>query len=136
MGSSRVKKNFSKLHRNYHSPSGKFGFHVTTLNGVVPLINEGAILGEEHFSRQLKADIKWLHSVRGSDPELDQVAGRFFENVIPRLLRPLQSGGRSIKPTLVHGDIGPGNAQLEKGKGCVILYDSCCCYGHNERQLT
>jgi hypothetical protein len=41
----------------------------------------------------------------GADTEFNSVAEEFFEKVVPRLLRPLQSGGRSIKPTLVHGDL-------------------------------
>ncbi|KAI1347589.1 Fructosamine kinase-domain-containing protein [Xylaria sp. FL0043] len=124
-----------KLHRSSVSPTGKFGFHVTTFNGVVPLINDWCDTWEEYFSRQLKADIQWLHSVRGPDPEFDEVAERFIEKVIPRLLRPLQSGGRNIKPTLVHGDVWPGNLQLDITTRRVILYDSCCCYGHNELDL-
>ncbi|KAI0802818.1 Fructosamine/Ketosamine-3-kinase [Xylaria sp. FL0064] len=86
--------------------------------------------GEEYFSRQLKADIQWLHDVRGLDPEFDEVAEQFIEKVIPRLLRPLQSGGRNIKPTLVHGDVWPGNLQLDTNTRRVILYESCCYYGH------
>ncbi|KAJ3574071.1 hypothetical protein NPX13_g4485 [Xylaria arbuscula] len=125
----------SRLHKRSHSPTGKFGFHVTTFNGVVPLINDWCDTWEEYFARQLRADIQWLHSVRGPDPMFDDVAERFFEKVIPRLLRPLQSNGRSIKPTLVHGDIWPDNVQVEKDRQHVILYDSCCCYGHNEPMM-
>ncbi|KAI0450101.1 Fructosamine kinase-domain-containing protein [Xylaria acuta] len=124
-----------KLHQTSISPTGKFGFHVTTFNGVVPLVNDWCDTWEEYFSRQLKSDIQWLHSVRGPDPEFDEVADQFLEKVIPRLLRPLQTGGRSIKPVLVHGDVWPGNVQLDTATRRVILYDSCCCYGHNELDL-
>ncbi|TGJ87344.1 hypothetical protein E0Z10_g1498 [Xylaria hypoxylon] len=125
----------SQLHRSSFSPTGKFGFHVTTFNGAVPLINDWCDSWEEYFGRQLKADIQWLHSVRGPDPKFDEVAEIFFEKVIPRLLRPLESGGRKIKPALVHGDVWPGNVQLDPATRRVILYDSCCCYGHNELDL-
>ncbi|KAI1300889.1 Fructosamine kinase-domain-containing protein [Xylaria venustula] len=128
-------KVLSTLHKNSLSPTGKFGFHVTTFNGKVPLINDWCDTWEECFGRQLRADIQWLHSVRGPDPEFDEVAEQFFEKVIPRLLRPLQSGGRNIKPTLVHGDVWPGNVQLDRITRHVILYDSCCLYGHNELDL-
>ncbi|KAI0508459.1 Fructosamine kinase-domain-containing protein [Xylaria bambusicola] len=124
-----------KLHRTSASPTGKFGFHVATFNGVVPLVNDWCDTWEEYYGRQLRADIQWMHSVRGPDPKFDETAERFFEKVIPRLLRPLQSGGRTIKPSLVHGDVWPGNIQLDTTTRRAILYDSCCCYGHNELDL-
>lgn len=116
------------------SPTGKFGFHTTTFNGIVPLVNEWCDTWEEFFSRQLRSDIKWEQSVRGSDPEMDEISNEFFAKVIPRLLRPLQTGGRSIKPVLVHGDVWPGNVQIDSDTERVILFDSCCCYAHNERK--
>ncbi|KAI0967044.1 Fructosamine kinase-domain-containing protein [Xylaria arbuscula] len=131
----RLAKVLTTLHQDSLSPTGKFGFHVATFNGIVPLINGWCDTWEEYFSRQLRADIQWLQGRRGPDPKFDEVAKPFFEKVIPRLLRPLQSGGRSIKPTLVHGDVYPGNVQLDGSTQRVILYDSCCCYGHNELDL-
>ncbi|KAJ0122585.1 uncharacterized protein J7T55_003099 [Diaporthe amygdali] len=103
-----------KLHKTSASPTGQFGFHTTTFNGIVPLVNE---------------------CIRGPDPEMDEIAGEFFEKVIPRLLRPLQTGGRSIQPVLVHGDVWPGNVQIDRDTQRVILFDSCCCYAHNELDL-
>ena len=122
----------AKLHRASSSPTGKFGFHVTTFNGHVPLRVDWCESWEEWFSRQFLSDIKWEQSVRGPDADFNRVVEEFFEKVIPRLLRPLQSGGRSIKPTLVHGDIWQGNAQIDMDTNQVILFDSCCCYAHNE----
>jgi len=122
----------AKLHSSSISPTGKFGFHVTTFNGHVPLINDWCDAWEEWYSRQFRSDIEWEQTVRGHDPGFNKVADEFFEKVIPRLLRPLQSGGRNIKPVLVHGDIWHGNAQIDMDTNQVILFDSCCCYAHNE----
>jgi len=125
-------KVLAKLHIGSSSPTGKFGFHVTTFNGHVPLQNEWCDSWEQWYSRQLQSDIKWEQSVRGVDPDFNEVAEEFFAKVIPRLLRPLQSGGRTIKPTLVHGDLWHGNAQVDMDTKGVIFFDSCCCYAHNE----
>lgn len=59
-----------KLHTSAISPTGKFGFHVTTFNGFVPLRNEWCDSWEEWFARQLQSDIKWEQSIRGNDPGL------------------------------------------------------------------
>lgn len=125
----------TKLHNGSASPTGKFGFHVTTFNGHVPLRNEWCDSWEEWYSRQLRSDIEWEQTVRGVDPDFNRVAEEFFEKVIPRLLRPLQSNGRTIRPTLVHGDLWHGNAQVDMDTNQVILFDSCCCYAHNEMEL-
>lgn len=123
-----------KLHKTSVSPNGKFGFQITTFNGIVPLVNEWCDTWEEFFSRQLRSDIEWEQSIRGPDPEMDEIGAEFFDKVIPRLLRPLQTGGRNIKPVLVHGDLWPGNVQIDRDTQRVILFDSCCCYAHNERR--
>ncbi|KAJ5764666.1 hypothetical protein N7533_003347 [Penicillium manginii] len=124
-----------KLHNNSVSPNGKFGFHVMTFNGVVPIVNDWCDTWEEYFSRQLRSDIKWEQGIRGPDPEFDAIADEFFQKVIPRLLRPLETGGRSIKPSLVHGDLWQGNAQIDMVTQQLVLFDSCCCYAHNEFDL-
>ncbi|KAH8889032.1 hypothetical protein GQ53DRAFT_653075 [Thozetella sp. PMI_491] len=121
-----------KLHRTSVSPNGKFGFHVTTFNGVVPIPNDWCDTWEEYFTRLLRSDIEWERGIRGPDPEFDMVAEEFFQKVIPRLLRPLETGGRSIKPSLVHGDVWYGNVQIDTATQRVTLFDSCCCYAHNE----
>ncbi|KAK9421401.1 putative protein-ribulosamine 3-kinase [Seiridium unicorne] len=125
----------SRMHTTSSSPTGKFGFHVSTFNGIVPIVNDWCDSWEDFYARQLRSDIAWEQSIRGPDPEFDGISEEFFEKVIPRLLRPLQTGGRNIKPVLCHGDVWPGNVQVDKANQRVILFDSCCCYGHNELDL-
>ena len=55
-----------------------------------------------------------------------------FRKVIPRLLRPLESGGRSISPSLVHGDLWYGNAGIINELGEGIVYDPASFWAHNE----
>jgi protein-ribulosamine 3-kinase len=124
----------SALHRSSSSPTGKFGFHVQTFNGWAPMVNGWYDTWEEYFSRQLRSDFEWTENIRGPDAEFNEVAGEFFSKVIPRLLRPLQTEGRSIRPVLLHGDVYSGNMKLDIDTSKVILFDSCCCYGHNESE--
>ncbi|KAK8032310.1 hypothetical protein PG990_002044 [Apiospora arundinis] len=103
----------TKLHTTSSSPNGKFGFPVTTFKGYVTVNNEWTDTWEEFFSRQFKKEIAWEQSVRGEDAEMEQIAEEFFAKVIPRLLRPLQTEGRSIKPVLCHGDLWHGNIEFD-----------------------
>lgn len=41
----------------------------------------------------------------------------FFERIIPRLIRPLETGGRQIQPRLVHSDLWDGNAAVNVEDG-------------------
>jgi len=52
--------------------------------------------------------------------------------VIPRLLRPMETGGRSIKPALVHGDLWCGNAAVDTQTDRPLIYDPASFYAHNE----
>jgi fructosamine-3-kinase len=106
--------------------------HVPTFNWHVPLRNEWRDTWEEWFTRQFRSDIAWEQSARGADSEFNTVADEFLEKVIPRLLRPLESNGRSIKPTLVHGDVWHENVQVNGDTGRVVLFDACCSYVHCE----
>jgi protein-ribulosamine 3-kinase len=120
------------LHQNSVSPTGKFGFPVTTYKGYFPLQCSWCDSWEEFFSRQFRAELIWEAGIRGPNEELEQLTEEFFAKVIPRLLRPLQTGGRTIKPTLCHGDLWQGNVEIDVNTHQLILYDSCAVYAHNE----
>lgn len=61
----------------------------------------------------------------GPDEELKILTAAMFEKVIPRLLRPLETGGRQIKPCLVHSDLWPGNVKPNAITDEPIIFDSC-----------
>ncbi|KAF2968525.1 hypothetical protein GQX73_g5035 [Xylaria multiplex] len=109
--------NLAKLHSSHTSPTGKFGFHVVTYNGDLP------------------QDNTW-ETRAGPSAELDELLQPFYDNVIPRLLRPLETSGNTIQPSLVHGDLWCGNAAItdedtEEG----IVFDPSSFWGHNEYEL-
>jgi protein-ribulosamine 3-kinase len=73
---------------------------------------------------------------RGSDSELTEISKNLLEKVIPRLLRPLQTGSRNIQPCLVHLDLWPGNVMPDAETEEPIIFDSCGFWGHNEGILS
>ena len=73
-----------------------------------------------------------IEESQGPDTELKMLFGQLVNKVIPRLLRPLETGGRQTKPSLVHGDLYSGNVSVDAVTGRPILYDATCLYAHNE----
>ncbi|KAL9093908.1 MAG: hypothetical protein Q9165_003831 [Trypethelium subeluteriae] len=65
-------------------------------------------------------------------PEFDVVCNLTLEKVVPRLLLPLQSEGRQLKPCLIHGDCWDGNTAMDANTGDAFVFDVCSFYGHNE----
>lgn len=55
-----------------------------------------------------------------------------IEKVIPRLLKPMETNGRSIKPSLVHGDLWYDNAAVDTATDRPLIYDPASFYAHNE----
>ncbi|KAH8682724.1 Fructosamine kinase-domain-containing protein [Xylariales sp. PMI_506] len=87
---------------------------------------------EEYYTRKFRAALEYGQQPHGRDDELCELGEEFIQKVIPRLLRPLQTGGRTIKPTLCHGDLWDANVQIDASTGQPVLFDSCSFYGHNE----
>lgn len=124
----------ANLHMSSVSPNGRFGNHVATCRGEIKQPNEWTDswcdLFTNHFS----------HIVQTASPtldwqEFDVVARLVLENVVPRLLQPLESEGRRIKPCLVHGDCWDDNTAVDANTGEAFLFGPCSFYGHNEYDL-
>lgn len=123
----------AQLHSTHSSPEGKFGFHCTTYNGNLPQDNTWCDSWEEFFANGLRHILKIREERAGNNNlQLDALLPRLFDKVIPRLLRPLETEGRKIKPSLVHGDLWYGNTGIinETKKG--IIYDPASFWAHNE----
>jgi protein-ribulosamine 3-kinase len=122
----------SVLHQSSKSPNGKFGFHVTTHAGNLPQYTGWEDKWETFFSKSLRQALDLEIEAKGYDPEFDTLVPAIFDKVIPRLLRPLESEGRSVKPSLVHGDLWFANSGIESETGEPLVFDACCFYAHNE----
>ena len=124
--------NVALLHLNSESKNGQFGFHVTTYNGDLPQQNTWTNTWEECFANGFKHMIS-LNIERGGEwKEIQSLQSAMLEKVIPRLIRPLESNGNFIKPSLVHGDLWCGNAAVDTITDRPLIYDPSSFYAHNE----
>lgn len=127
----------AKLHEISESPNGKFGFHMTTYSGNLPQMNEWEDSWETFFTKNMKFALELELKAKGYDPEFDILIPVLFNKVIPRLLRPLESEGKTVKPSLVHGDLWYANSGIDVETEESLIFDACSFYAHNEcKRLT
>lgn len=86
------------LHHNTKSPHRRFDFHATTYSGNLPQTNDWEASWETFFVKSMRRALDLKLEVKGPDPEFDVPVPVLFDRVIPRLLCPLESEGRSVKP--------------------------------------
>ena len=122
----------AEMHSKCISPNGKFGFPVKTYNGSLPQLQDWTDTWEECFANGLRHMLKMEEQARGPNKELHDLTSRLFNKVIPRLLRPLETKGRKITPSLRHGDLWYGNAGTRADTGEPIIFDAAAGYAHNE----
>lgn len=97
----------AELHRTSVSPTGKFGFHVSTFDGKLPQVVDWDSSWPNFFAKLIAGISKLDIEVNGPWKELQDVLDRVISHVIPRMLGALEWGGRKIKPCLIHGDVSP-----------------------------
>lgn len=122
----------STLHQKSKSPNGKFGFHLITYPGNLPQWTGWEDSWEVFFTKSMRQALDLEVERKGPSEELHALSRVLFDRVIPRLLRPLESDGRSVKPSLVHGDLWYANAGTDINTGQCLVFDPCCFYAHNE----
>lgn len=122
----------AKLHKNGVSPSGKFGFPVPTYQGRLPQDTTECDTWEESFSRGIRRFFELEESSQGQEHEMTELREAIMNKVIPKLLRPLETEGRSIIPCLVHGDLWDGNTSVDSATDRPVIFDACSSYAHHE----
>ncbi|KAJ4394734.1 hypothetical protein N0V93_003953 [Gnomoniopsis smithogilvyi] len=119
-------KLLAQIHHQGVSPNGKYGFHVPTYKGTIPQYTKWHDTWEEAFHHSMKWFVYAEEKVAGPDEEMRKLCNGIFEKVIPRLLRPLETGGRKIRPRLIHGDLWSGNTSTDVDKNMPVIYDGAC----------
>jgi len=123
----------AELHSQHTSPEGKFGFHCTTYNGDLPQDNTWCDSWETFFANALRQVLKVREERAGPSEALNSLQPALFNKVIPRLLGPLESDGRKIQPSLVHGDLWCGNTGIiDESTKEGIVFDPASFWAHNE----
>lgn len=99
------------LYRASTSPTGHFGFHTTSFFGPPAMVVDWTSDWALFWTRELLSALAYMQRLRGADhdAELQALTEQLVERVVPRLLVPLQTGGRTIRPVLCHGDLWDGN---------------------------
>ena len=106
----------AELHRKSKSPNGMFGFEVTTCDGKLPHTVAWEKSWATFFGKLLRGVLKLDTEANEVWPELEAAAEQVITGVIPRLLGILQSDGRELKPSLIHGDYWEGEYTTLSGQ--------------------
>ena len=122
----------AELHTKGVSPNGMYGFPVPTNQGALTQPNTWADSWEKFFTEMLQRCFDWEQEMHGRDEEMQELFGAIIDKVIPRLLRPLETGGREIQPRLVHGDLWDGNTSTDAATDKPVIFDASSMYAHNE----
>ncbi|KAK7962011.1 uncharacterized protein PG986_002836 [Apiospora aurea] len=127
----------SRLHLNSmgKSPTGQFGFHVTTHLANVPINNTWKSSWQAFWGQQMESLFDQDEILHGRDEKMTRLNELYLKRAIPRFLGPLESNGRTIKPCLIHSDLWPGNIKPAAATNELVMFDSCAYWGHNEADL-
>lgn len=104
------------------------------VNGNLPQENGWSDTWEDFFLNGMKHMFSLNLERAGPCQEFQNLIPGLLQKVILRLLRPLETGGKSITPALVHGDLWFGNAVLAENFA-PIVYDPSSFHAHNECKI-
>ena len=122
----------AQLHMKGTCPKRAYGFHVPTNQGALAMPNTWRSSWECFFSEMMQRLFDWEEEMHGHQEEMSSLSKAIIEKVIPRLLRPLETGGRDIQPCIVHGNLWDGNTSTDAVTDKPVIFDASSAYAHNE----
>jgi protein-ribulosamine 3-kinase len=122
----------AELHTKGINPDGRYGFHVPTYKDTVPQYTAWHDTWEEFYYHSMKWFMDAEEKSQGVDKEMRELCQSILDKVIPRLLRPLETGGRQKQPRLIHGELWPGNTSWNIDTNMPVIYVAAALYAHNE----
>jgi fructosamine-3-kinase len=117
------------------NPDKKFGFHVVTCNGTVPTHQTWEESWEAFYIDNMKHLFAWEKKLQGPSERIQKMLPTLYTKVIPRLLRPLETDGRTLNPCLLHGDLWDGNTAVHAKTDQPYIFDASSFWGHHECDL-
>ena len=124
-----------EMHLKSESPNGQFGFPITTYDGARSQVVDWDPSWTSFFTKLLTEAYRHDTNTNGIWPELDEVFKKVVTQLIPRLIGVMESDGRSIKPSLVHGNLWEGNIGVDQENDDPWIFDASCFYGHHEFEV-
>lgn len=124
----------AEIHRASVSPRGMFGFPVPTYLGQFSQPSEWDSDWAALFGRMLDRLVQFPSAVQWDDRCRAEFK-RLVTDTVPRILGPLQSDERRLKPCLVHGDLSIANMGINMQTGRPVIFSPSGLYAHNEYEL-
>lgn len=128
-------KKLADLHKASKSPTGKFGFHINTCQGNLPQQTAWNSSWVDFYIQLLRGAMQLNKDLIGPWKDLEQLVDRLITHVVPKVLGPLEEEGRTVKPTLIHGDLWDGNIGIDPGTQEIYIFDASAYYAHNEMEI-
>lgn len=125
----------ARLHAVSRSPTGKFGFHVPTMQGYIAHRVDWDSSWASFFSKMLADLVDHDLAINGRWTEYEDAVTKTRTIVIPRLLGALETEGRTLVPKLIHGNLWEENCGTSLETGEVQIFDACSFYAHSEMEL-
>lgn len=125
----------SILHQISESPTGKFGFHVPTVQGPIEQVLSWDSSWASFFSKLMAGVVDRDLETNGPWKEFEVAVEKTHKYVIPRLLGALQSEGRTLVPRLIHGNLTEENCGTSLENGEIVIFDACSFYAHSEMEV-
>ncbi|KAL8798071.1 MAG: hypothetical protein Q9182_006982 [Xanthomendoza sp. 2 TL-2023] len=124
-----------EMHQASLSPTGMFGFHVNTCQGNLAQQTSWNPTWVGYYTQLVRGAMRLNTEINGNWKNLEQCVDRLISHVVPKVLGPLESDGRCVKPCLIHGDLWDGNIGTGFETGEIYIFDASVHYAHSEMEI-